>query len=167
MRATKLVLPLFLLAAYSPAQVLSPEEIRDPGMRELQKKYFERFQWPLGIGLLLFCLRGLSDRAAWSDKLLSPMFWSLNIGLAMMVFISLVPAGIYQAWASISKGMWFARSPEIVHSHWMETFVWMRVPGDVVFAVGCMFLALFAFRLLMGGKQKQAKLSPVGQTAKA
>ncbi len=40
MRATKLVLPLFLLAAYSSAQVLSPEEIRDPGMRELQKKYF-------------------------------------------------------------------------------------------------------------------------------
>ena len=45
----------------------------------------------LGIGLLLFCLRGLSDRAAWADKLLGLMFWSLNIGLAMMVFISMVP----------------------------------------------------------------------------
>ena len=31
----------------------------------------------LGIGLLLFCLRGLSDRARWSDKLLAPMFWCL------------------------------------------------------------------------------------------
>ncbi|HEY8025040.1 MAG TPA: nitric-oxide reductase large subunit [Burkholderiaceae bacterium] len=107
----------------------------------------------LGIGLLLFCLRGLSDRAAWSDKLLKPMFWLLNIGLAMMVFISLVPAGIYQAWASISKGMWFARSPEVIHSHIMETFVWMRVPGDIVFTCGVLFLALFALRLLTGGKK--------------
>jgi hypothetical protein len=29
-----------LLAVAAPAQVLAPEEIRDPGMRELQKKYF-------------------------------------------------------------------------------------------------------------------------------
>src|ERR1035437_9447165 len=107
----------------------------------------------LGIGLLLFCLRGLSERAAWSDKLLQPMFWSLNIGLAMMVFISLVPAGIYQAWASVSKGMWFARSPEVVHSHLMETLVWMRVPGDVVFSIGVVCLALFALRLLRGGQR--------------
>jgi len=104
----------------------------------------------LGIGLLLFCLRGLSDRLAWSERLLGPMFWCLNLGLAMMVFISLAPAGIYQAWASISKGMWFARSPEVVHSHLMETLVWMRVPGDVVFALGTLFLALFAWRLLRG-----------------
>jgi nitric oxide reductase subunit B len=112
----------------------------------------------LGIGLLLFCLRGLSSRSAWSDKLLAPMFWSLNIGLAMMVFISLVPAGIYQAWASVTKGMWFARSPEVIHSPFMEALVWMRVPGDLVFAFGTLCLALFALRLLTGGKRRQ----PVG-----
>ncbi len=106
----------------------------------------------LGIGLMLFCLRGLTERAAWSDRLLAPMFWCLNIGLAMMVFISLVPAGIVQAWASVTKGMWYARSPELVHSHLMEAFVWMRVPGDVVFSVGCFCLALFAFRLATGAR---------------
>ena len=114
----------------------------------------------LGIGLLLFCLRGLSDRLAWSDKLLAAMFWCLNIGLAMMVFISLVPAGIYQAWASITKGMWFARSPEVVHSPFMETLVWMRVPGDVVFAIGTVFLAWFAIRLLTGGKKQPVLVAP-------
>ena len=114
----------------------------------------------LGIGLLLFCLRGLSDRLAWSDKLLAPMFWCLNIGLAMMVFISLVPAGIYQAWASITQGMWFARSPEVVHSPFMETLVWMRVPGDVVFAIGTVFLAWFAIRLLTGGKKQPVLVTP-------
>jgi nitric oxide reductase subunit B len=110
----------------------------------------------LGIGLLLFCLRGLSERALWSDKLLQAMFWLLNIGLAMMVFMSLVPAGIYQAVASISKGMWYARSPEVIHSHFMETLVWLRVPGDVVFSVGVVCLAIFALRLLIGKKRTQA-----------
>ena len=113
----------------------------------------------LGIGLLLFCLRGLSPRAAWSDKLLAPMFWCLNIGLAMMVFISLVPAGIYQAWASITQGTWFARSPDVVHSPFMETMVWMRVPGDVVFSIGAVCLAWFAIRLLMSGKNQPAQVA--------
>jgi nitric oxide reductase subunit B len=112
----------------------------------------------LGIGLMLFCLRGLVDRLAWSDKLLASMFWSMNIGLAMMVFMSLVPAGIYQGVASITKGMWYARSPEVVHSTFMETAVWLRVPGDIVFAIGCLFLALFALRL-MGKANKEASVA--------
>jgi hypothetical protein len=30
----------------------------------------------------------------------------------MMVFMSLLPAGIYQAYHSITTGLWYARSPE-------------------------------------------------------
>jgi nitric oxide reductase subunit B len=115
----------------------------------------------LGIGLLLFCLRGLSARAVWSDRLIQIAFWLLNVGLGMMVFMSLVPAGIYQAWASISQGMWFARSPEVIHSAFMETMVWLRVPGDVVFAIGIGFLAWFALRLLKG--EPRSQLAPVAQ----
>jgi len=111
----------------------------------------------LGIGLMLFCLRGLFPRAAWSDRLLAGTFWSLNIGLAMMVFMSLVHAGIGQAWASITHGVWFARSPEFVHGALMEGFVWARVPGDIVFAFGTLFLALFACKLL--GARKAATVA--------
>src|SRR5205085_11224686 len=57
----------------------------------------------LGIGLMLFCLRGLYARGLHVVRLLKPAYWCLNIGLAMMVFLSLLPAGIYQAWASVSK----------------------------------------------------------------
>ena len=109
----------------------------------------------LGIGLMLFCLRGLYARSLHADGLLKPAFWSLNIGLAMMVFMSLLPAGIYQAWASITKGLWYARSAEIVHSPVMETLVWLRVPGDILFAVGAVFLAWYALRLLGGGRGRQ------------
>ncbi|KQV89725.1 nitric-oxide reductase large subunit [Pelomonas sp. Root1237] len=102
----------------------------------------------LGIGLMLFCLRGLYDRALHADRFLKPAFWSLNIGLAMMVFLSLLPAGIYQAYQSITKGLWYARSPEVIHSKVMETLVWLRVPGDIVFAAGSVFLAVYALYLL-------------------
>lgn len=102
----------------------------------------------LGIGLMLFCLRGLYARQLHADGLLKPAFWGLNIGLAMMVFLSLLPAGIYQAWASVTQGLWFARSPEIVHSGVMETLVWLRVPGDVVFAGGAVLLVLYTLKLL-------------------
>jgi nitric oxide reductase subunit B len=102
----------------------------------------------LGIGLMLFCLRGLYDRKLHADRFLKPAFWSLNIGLAMMVFMSLLPAGIYQAWASITHGLWYARSPEIIHSTVMETLVWMRVPGDIVFAAGSALLGAYAWKLL-------------------
>jgi nitric oxide reductase subunit B len=102
----------------------------------------------LGIGLMLFCLRGLYARNLHADRLLAPAFWGLNIGLAMMVFMSLLPAGIYQAAAAIEKGLWYARSPEIIHSGMMEALVWLRVPGDLVFAGGAAVLALYALRLL-------------------
>ncbi len=107
----------------------------------------------LGIGLMLFCLRGLFDRERHADRLLSWSFWSLNIGLGMMVFMSLVPAGIYQAAASISRGLWYARSAEVVHSSLMETLVWLRVPGDIVFAAGGLFLGVYALRLLVQGRR--------------
>jgi len=107
----------------------------------------------LGIGLTLFCLRGLAPRANWSDSLLKRMFWTLNIGLAMMVFLSLVPAGIYQAWTSVEYGLWYARSPEVVHSTFMQAMVWLRVPGDVVFALGIVYFAAFALKLLGSGKR--------------
>jgi nitric oxide reductase subunit B len=81
----------------------------------------------------------------------------------MMVFMSLLPAGIYQAWASITKGLWYARSPEIIHSTVMETLVWLRVPGDIVFAAGSVWLAVYALKLLRRDRQAV----PQGQVKQA
>jgi nitric oxide reductase subunit B len=57
--------------------------------------------------------------------------------------------------------MWFARSPEVVHSKVMETLVWLRVPGDIVFALGTLFLAWFAWRLMTGGSKATASQGAV------
>jgi nitric oxide reductase subunit B len=113
----------------------------------------------LGIGLLLFCLRGLYERSRHADSFLAPAFWSLNIGLAMMVFMSLLPAGIYQAWHSVTTGLWYARSAEIVHSGVMETLVWLRVPGDILFSLGAVALAIYALKLLIPPRRRDPQLA--------
>ncbi|MGI9280648.1 MAG: nitric-oxide reductase large subunit [Endozoicomonas sp.] len=100
----------------------------------------------LGIGMMLFCLRGLRHQG-WSDKLLLWVFWLLNGGLALMVFGSLLPQGLIQGYVSFSEGYWYARSPELLHSPLMQTLVWIRVPGDVVFALGALLLLIFMIRL--------------------
>lgn len=97
----------------------------------------------LGIGLMLSCLRGLTLEMPWNEKLLKGAFWSLNLGLAAMVFMSLLPMGITQFFAVIENGYWFARSPAVIHSSTVETLVWMRVFGDVIFSVGGLLLAMF------------------------
>jgi nitric oxide reductase subunit B len=116
----------------------------------------------LGIGLMLFCLRGIGARAAWSDRPLKAAFWLLNLGLAGMVFLSLLPVGALQAWASVTHGLWYARSAEFLHSPLIETLVWLRVPGDIVFAGGSVVLAWFAFKLWRGRPQSPSAV-PTGR----
>ena len=66
-----------------------------------------------------------------------------------MVFISLLSAGLYRAWHSITTGFWYARSAEIIRSETMEPLIWLQVPGDMIFAGGLVGLALFAIKLVL------------------
>jgi nitric oxide reductase subunit B len=101
----------------------------------------------LGIGLMLFCLRGLDYRRAWNSRLLATAFWTLNGGLAMMALMSLLPFGLMQVWASVTEGLWYARSAEFIQQPLMDFLVWMRVPGDLVFSVGVGCIVLFVASL--------------------
>jgi nitric oxide reductase subunit B len=94
----------------------------------------------LGIGLMLFCLRGMAVQYEWNDRWMNWSFWSLNIGLAMMIFFALLPAGLWQTYNAGIHGYWYVRSAEFIHSSLMEGLVWARVPGDVIFAFGAFAL---------------------------
>jgi nitric oxide reductase subunit B len=100
----------------------------------------------LGLGLTLYCVRGLTDVRLWNHKLLKLSFWCLNIGLAMMTFLSLLPQGMWQTYASASHGYAYARSADFMQSSIMHAFVWMRMPGDLVFSLGVGAFALFMYR---------------------
>jgi nitric oxide reductase subunit B len=106
----------------------------------------------LGLGLTLFCMRGLTDPGRWSRRLLSVSFWCLNIGLAMMVFLSLLPQGLWQAYASFTQGYAYARSAEVIHGPMMQALVWARVPGDLVFGVGAAAFGVFVVRAFLSSR---------------
>jgi nitric oxide reductase subunit B len=101
----------------------------------------------LGIGLMLFVLRSLYRNQQWNDKLISFSFWSINIGLLLMSFLSLLPIGLLQTIASVSEGMWYARSPEFMQLPHMHILRWLRVIGDSIFAIGTIGLFIFVFKL--------------------
>ncbi len=101
----------------------------------------------LGIGLVLFCLRGLKPGILWDERLLKTSFWSLNIGLALMAATTLLPLGTLQLLAAIDNGYWYARSADFMQQPIVELLVWMRVPGDTVFAIGALAFTLFVMKL--------------------
>jgi nitric oxide reductase subunit B len=104
----------------------------------------------LGIGLMLFCLKGLAARKKWRTTPLSISFWSINIGLALMVLLSLLPVGLLQTWASVEHGLWYARSAEFLQSDIMNILRWLRVVGDTIFALGVVVLGAFVVGLKTG-----------------
>ena len=110
----------------------------------------------LGIGLMLFCLRGLGNLALWDERLLKGAFWCLNVGLAAMALFSLFPYGLMQVHAAVSQGFWYARSAEFLQQPVMQLLVWMRMPGDVIFSVGVLLLVAFVARLWLGKVRRGA-----------
>lgn len=97
----------------------------------------------LGLGLLLFCIRGLRPQARWNSRLLAGSFWTLNIGLALMALLTLLPMGLIQLNAALSRGYWYARSAELMGQPIIQWLVWLRVPGDTVFSIGALLMAWF------------------------
>lgn len=90
----------------------------------------------LSIGLALFCLRYIIPEKHWSDKAARISFWSLNLGLAWMVFATLFPIGIMQLYHSINVSYYDARTLNYIGSRAISTLEWLRMPGDVVFILG-------------------------------
>ena len=52
------------------------------------------------------CVRGLLSGPAWKDCPLATAFRAINIGLALMVLLSLLPIGLLQTCAAVEHGTW-------------------------------------------------------------
>jgi nitric oxide reductase subunit B len=90
----------------------------------------------LAVALAFFCLRYLMPAERWNDRLAQISFWSLNIGLAWMVFATLFPLGLLQLYESVSHGYWEARSLQYLTNPTNALIEWLRLPGDMMFIVG-------------------------------
>lgn len=104
----------------------------------------------LGIGLMLFVLRDMNLTAVWKEKWIKFSFWMINIGLAAMIVLSLLPIGLAQTIASVQEGLWYARSAEFLNQDYMLALKWARVVGDTLFALGVLAFVWFVFGLKGG-----------------
>jgi nitric oxide reductase subunit B len=103
---------------------------------------------------MLFCLRGLKPEAHWNESRLRGAFWALNIGLSLMALLTLLPLGVLQLNAVLDHGYWYARSAEFMNQPLVHLLVWMRVPGDTIFAAGAALIAWFVLRLWIAPRKK-------------
>ncbi len=115
----------------------------------------------LALGLLLLLLRRLRPDALWNERLASVTFWSFNLGLAGMMFLSLLPIGLLQFQATLEHGFWFARSPEFISSPLLQNLRWLRMLGDTAFLVGVLGFVLHVFSVL-GKKRDEPRALPSG-----
>jgi nitric oxide reductase subunit B len=97
----------------------------------------------LAVGLALFCLRYIVPEECWSDRAAKWSFWSLNLGLAWMVFATLFPLGILQLYHSVSVGYFDARSLTYLTNRTNTLLEWLRLPGDALFIVGGVLPVLY------------------------
>lgn len=90
----------------------------------------------LALAALAFCARITVKPEKWNHRIWNVSFWSINLGLAAMLFLSIFPAGIYQLVQSFNHGFWFARSEAVIQSDFFQNVTWLRVVGDLLFVVG-------------------------------
>ena len=82
-----------------------------------------------------------------------------------MALFTLLPIGIMQLSAAIEHGYWYARSAEFMQKPLIQTLVWMRVPGDMIFSVGALSIAWFVLRLWIAPKRAVDALPEGAETA--
>jgi nitric oxide reductase subunit B len=94
----------------------------------------------LGIGLIYFCLRYVAaDAHAFGERMGRWAFWLYNGGLVLWILFNFFPIGWPQLDAVYEHGLAYARSQAFYDTtiFWQ----WMRLPGDVVFALGALLMA--------------------------
>ncbi|WP_417438664.1 nitric-oxide reductase large subunit [Idiomarina sp.] len=105
----------------------------------------------LALGFVLLILRYIRPNLQFDEKLMKMAFWTMNIGLAMMLFTSLLPVGFIQFYAAATEGLWYARSEAFMQQPLLQNLRWFRTLGDMVFIVGALGIS---WQVVKGLKHK-------------
>lgn len=87
------------------------------------------------IAVLLYSLRNIVKPEAWNDKLLRISCWGLNIGLAGMILITLLPIGLMQLKVSFEHGYWASRAYDFYQVPVVKTLLTVRALPDMIFVI--------------------------------
>jgi nitric oxide reductase subunit B len=110
----------------------------------------------LSVALALFVWRGLVQPGRWNDRLLRVSFWGLNIGLAAMSFLTLLPVGVLEMAEAYKNGLWLAKSSEFFSRPFVQFVGQIRIVPDLLIILGgAVPLALFLFTSLRDLKKPE------------
>jgi nitric oxide reductase subunit B len=118
----------------------------------------------LAIATIVFCARCLVVPERWNAALLRRVFWSLNVGLMLMVVADLFPVGVAQLLDVLENGFWHARSQGFVQGDMFQTLTWARIVGGALFVLGGV-LPLAWFVVTRAGALKAPLPDPVEAAA--
>jgi nitric oxide reductase subunit B len=116
----------------------------------------------LSIAAVLFCCKLLTESTKWRPGLARLSFWSINVGLLLMVVLDLFPAGLLQFQAVVDKGLWFARSEEFIGQTSFQTLTWLRIIGGSIFTVG----GVVPLVMIVGTTARHLKKEKIHKTGK-
>lgn len=100
------------------------------------------------IAVLLYSLRSIVKPEAWNDKWLKFSCIMLNIGLAGMVFLSLLPVGFLQIKEAFDHGYAASRSAAFLQKDIVQKLLLWRAVPDTIFLIGVVTLLIFALKAL-------------------
>ena len=91
----------------------------------------------LGLALLTFAMRQVTNDKQWAgvEKYIRVGFWGLNVGLLLMVMITLFPGGILQMVDVLNNGYWHARGPAFLGGSLIKFIEWIRLVPDLIFGI--------------------------------
>lgn len=113
----------------------------------------------LALATVLFCSQLLIKAEFWKPKTIKTAFWSINVGLLLMVLLDLFPAGILQFHTVTEKGLWFARSAEFIDSNAFQNLTWLRIIGGSMFTLGGVLPLMWFVMKGAKGLKRNAKTS--------
>ncbi|GGN96214.1 nitric-oxide reductase large subunit [Haloarcula pellucida] len=90
----------------------------------------------LALGMASYMLRISVDPSDWDGSWLRAAFWCWNVGLALMVLVSVTPIGFLQLEVAFTEGYAAARSVAFYERPLVQLLFWARMPGDALIILG-------------------------------
>jgi nitric oxide reductase subunit B len=95
----------------------------------------------LALGMVTYMLRLGIEPSRWDGTWLRWAFWAWNLGLALMVFVSVLPVGFLQLEAAFTGSYDAARSLAFYNQPIIQDLFWARLPGDTLIIAGTVIYA--------------------------
>ncbi|MFD1471893.1 nitric-oxide reductase large subunit [Companilactobacillus mishanensis] len=116
------------------------------------------------IAIMLFALRHLTKTDFWTQKVEKWVKWAcaaLNVGLAGMVFVTLMPLGYLQLKDGLEHGYWHSRLASFYQTPLTRGLTIARSVPDIIFTIGVVIILVIVIRSLFHLKKASNKLDPI------